>query len=47
MGIGAVGNLISDKFSAHTLWIGLIGATVFLLTGFVIDRLEVNNNVKH
>jgi len=47
MGLGVIGNLISDKFSKHTLWIGLIGVVFFLISGFVIDRMEVKNNVKH
>ena len=47
MGLGVIGNLISDKFSKHTLLIGLIGVVFFLIAGFVIDRMEVNNNVKH
>lgn len=47
MGVAVVGNFISDKFSKNTFWIGLVGVCIFLITGFFIDRMEVNNNVKH
>lgn len=47
MGLAVVGNLVSDKFSTYTFWIGLIGVCIFLITGFFIDKMEVNNNVKH
>jgi len=43
MGLAVIGNLISDKFSKHTLWIGLIGVMLFLIAGFIIDIMEVNN----
>ena len=47
MGVAVIGNVISDKFSNHNFWIGLITACVLLIIGFFIDRMEVNNDVKH
>lgn len=47
MGLAVIGNLVSDKFSTHTFWIGLISACAFLVIGFLIDRTEVNDDVKH
>jgi len=47
MGFAVVGNVISDKFSWKALGIGLSTATVLLIIGFVIDRMEVSNNDKH
>ena len=46
MGLGVIGNLISDKFSKHSFWIGLTGVVFFLIAGFVIDIMEVNNDDK-
>lgn len=47
MGLAVIGNLLSEKFSRHTFWIGLIAVFAFLIMGFYFDRKEVNNNVKH
>ena len=47
MGLAVVGNLLSDKFSRNTFWIGIITTSVFLIMGFLIDRTEVNKDVRH
>ena len=44
MGLMVIGNLISDKFSKHSLWIGLVVACIFLIMGVLIDRMEVTND---
>jgi len=45
MGVAVVGNLLSDKFSRNTFWIGVIATFVFLIMGFLIDLTEVSKNV--
>ncbi len=47
VGLPVLGNVLSDKFSIKTLWIGVIIALVFLVIGLLLDRWEVNNNVRH
>ncbi len=47
MGLAVVGNLVSDKFSNKTFWIGLIATCLFLIVGIIIDITEENNDVKH
>ena len=47
MSFAVIGNFLSDKFSKHTFWIGLIATCVFLVMGLLIDRTEVNKDVKH
>lgn len=47
MGLMVIGNLISDKFSKHTFGIGMIATCGFLIMGLLIDRMEVNKDVKH
>lgn len=41
-----VGNILSDEISIKTIWIGSIIALICLISGFLLDRLEVNQNVK-
>ena len=45
MGVAVVGNLLSDKFSRNTFWIGVIATFAFLIMGFLIDLTEVSKNV--
>lgn len=47
MGIAVIGNLISEQFSSKALWIGLGVAVIFLMFGYILDRLEVLNNDQH
>ena len=44
MGLMVIGNLISDKFSKHSFWIGIVVACIFLIMGLLIDRMEVIND---
>ena len=47
LGLMVIGNLISDTFSEQTFGIGLAATCGFLVMGLLIDRLEVNKDVKH
>lgn len=47
IGLPVLGNVLSDKFSFKTLWIGVVIALILLVVGFLLDRLEVNENVRH
>ncbi|MBI5194538.1 MAG: hypothetical protein HZA08_14025 [Nitrospirae bacterium] len=46
MGVAVVGNLVSDQYSFKALWIGLITAMILMISGFIIDRMEVSKNDK-
>ena len=47
IGLPVLGNVLSDKFSIKTLWIGVVIAMVLLVVGFLLDRWEVNKNDGH
>ena len=47
IGLPVLGNVLSDKFSVKALWIGVMSASVFLVVGLLLDRWEVDKNVRH
>ena len=40
IGLMVIGNLLSDRFSIYTFWIGIGVALIFLVFGHLLDRLE-------
>ena len=42
MGVAVIGNMFSGKFSLNAFWFGIIGAFVFLIFGYLLDKMEIN-----
>ena len=47
LSLTVIGNILSDEISIQAIWIGSIIAIICLISGFLLDRLEVNKNVKN
>lgn len=47
LSLTVIGNILSDEISVKAICIGSIIAIICLISGFLLDRLEVKHNVKN